>query len=339
MKKFFLIILILLIGLFGVIGCTKGGVPSSSNAGTTNQSASTMSDTKWPEKTVTITVPYNAGGDTDIYARLVAKELEKKFEKPFIVVNMPGGSGVIAAKHVMSQAPDGYNILFNHTASLVQEVTGVADFSYTHDFENAGTVVLDATYTLVCRKDSGWKNLEEMIAYAKANPGKVTYSQVYGSSTHLVSVQMERTMGIELNKIDVGSSAADRTAAFMGKQVDLLVANYGNIKDYIEKGDFIALGICAPERVPSIPDIPTFIEQGYDVTSRKLYEMKFPKGTDKAIVDKLTKALEEITSDPQFKASVEKFHAQAFYRSPEQTSREDLAEIKMIRDLMEDTVK
>lgn len=291
----------------------------------------------WPQKTVTITLPYNAGGDTDIYARLVAKNLADKFGKPFIIVNMPGGSGVIASKHVMAQKPDGYNILFNHTASLVQEVTGVADFSYTNDFENIGTVALDSTYTLVCRKESGWKNLEEMIAYAKANPGKVTYSQVYGSATHLVSAQMEKTMGIEMNKIDVGSAAADRTVAFLGGQVDLLVANYVNIKDYIENGDFIALGICAAEPVPSIPNIPTFRQQGYDVTNRKLYEMKFPKGTDAAIVAKLTEALKEITGKPEFRTEIEKFHAQPFYRDPSQTGKEDVAEIEEIRALMQDS--
>lgn len=290
--------------------------------------------TNWPQKTVTITLPYNAGGDTDIYARLLAQKLRDKLGKTFVIVNMPGGSGVIASKYVKTQKPDGYNLLFNHTASLVQEVTGVANFSYTNDFENVGTIALDSTYTLVCRKQSGWKNLEEMIAYAKANPGKVTYSQVYGSATHLVSEQMERTMGIKMNKIDVGSAAADRTAAFMGGQVDLLVANYVNIQDYVEKGDFIALGICSEKRIPSIPKIPTFREQGYDVVNRKLYELKFPKGTDKEIISKLTNALKEISKDPDFGSSLAKFHAQVFYRSPEQTSKEDLAEVKQIRTMM-----
>jgi tripartite-type tricarboxylate transporter receptor subunit TctC len=295
--------------------------------------------TNWPAKTVTITIPYAAGGDTDIYARLTAKFLSEKFGKPFIIVNMTGGSGIVSAKYVMSQKPDGYNALFNHTASLVQEVTGLADFSYTYDFANVGTVALDETYTLVVRKDSGWKTLKDMIAYAKANPGKVTYSQVFGSATHMVSVQMEQSMGIQMNKIDVGSSAADRTAAFMGKQVDLLVVNYINIKDYVANGDFIALGICATKRNPAIPNVPTFIEQGYQVVNRKLYEVKLPKGTDPAIVEKFSAALKEITAKPEFNAELTKFFAESFYRDPEQTGREDQADIKEIRELMGDALK
>jgi tripartite-type tricarboxylate transporter receptor subunit TctC len=215
----------------------------------------------------------------------------------------------------------------------------LADFSYTYDFANVGTVALDETYTLVVRKDSGWKTLKDMIAYAKANPGKVTYSQVFGSATHMVSVQMEQSMGIQMNKIDVGSSAADRTAAFMGKQVDLLVVNYINIKDYVANGDFIALGICATKRNPAIPNVPTFIEQGYQVVNRKLYEVKLPKGTDPAIVEKFSAALKEITAKPEFNAELTKFFAESFYRDPEQTGREDQADIKEIRELMGDALK
>lgn len=290
-------------------------------------------DVAWPKKAVQIVLPYNAGGDTDIYARLIAKYLKQELGQNFVVINMPGGSGVIASKYVMAQKPDGYTILFNHTASLVQEVTGIADFSYSDDFENAGTVVSDTTYTLVCRKDSGWKNLEDMIAYAKDNPEKVSYSQVYGSATHLVSAQMENTMGIRMKKLDVGSAAADRTAAFMGKQVDLLVANYLNIKDYIETGDFVALGVCASERVPGI-EIPTLVEQGYEVTNRKLYEAKLPKGTNPAIVQKLTTTLEKIARLPDFREELAKFFSQPFYRDPERTTREDKAEIEEIKVLM-----
>jgi tripartite-type tricarboxylate transporter receptor subunit TctC len=178
-----------------------------------------------------------------------------------------------------------------------------------------------------------------MIKYAKAHPGKVTYSQVYGSATHLVAVQMERSMGIKLDEIDVGSAAADRTAAFLGKQCDLLVANYINIQDYVAKGDFIALGICAKERNPTIPNVPTFLEQGYSVTNEKLYEMKLPKGTPQAIVDKLTAALKEICADPAFKSQLTKFHAESYYRSPAETSKQDLAEIEKIKDLMKGQIK
>lgn len=114
---------------------------------------SSSKDVKWPTKAVTVTLPYKAGGDTDVYCRLMSKRLSDKFKQNFVVVNMTGGSGIVAAKTIMAAKPDGYNILFNHSgASLVQEATGVADFSYTDNFTNVATVVRDDTYVLVAKK-------------------------------------------------------------------------------------------------------------------------------------------------------------------------------------------
>ena len=306
-------------GLF-LIGCKK------------EQGASQAGEVKWPTKAVTITLPYNAGGDTDTYARLMGRKLEEKFGQPFVIVNMTGGSGIVAAKTIMAAKPDGYNILFNHTgASLVQEATKTADFSYTDNFTNVATIAQDNTYVLVA-KSNRWKNLDEMIAEAKANPGKVRYSQVFGSVTHYVASQIEDTMGIELNKLDVGVAAPERLAAFMGDQVDLLAANYINIKDYVEKGDFVVLGVCSEERNPGMEEVPTFKEQGYNVVCTKSYEIKFPKGVDSGIVDKLSVAIKEVSEEGDFKEQLAKYFAVPFYRDAETTSKEDKEEVERLRE-------
>ena len=97
--------------------------------------AAASTDTDWPTGTVSVTVPYNAGGDTDTYCRALFDRVGKKFGQTFVVTNLTGGSGMVAAMDVMSKKPDGYTILFNHTgASLVQEATDSVDFSYTDDF-------------------------------------------------------------------------------------------------------------------------------------------------------------------------------------------------------------
>ncbi|PMC67844.1 tripartite tricarboxylate transporter substrate binding protein [Fusobacterium nucleatum] len=301
-----------------------------SEKGNTSQQSSGEID--WPTKTVTITVPYNAGGDTDTYARLMARKLEEKFGQTFVIVNMTGGSGIVAAKTIMAEKPDGYNILFNHTgASLVQEATGTADFSYTDDFTNVATIAQDNTYVLVAKKGK-WENLKAMIADAKANPGKIRYSQVHGSVTHYVASKLEDTMGIKLNKLDVGTGAAERLAAFMGDQVDLLAVNYINIKDYVEKGDFIILGVFANERNKGMEDFPTFKEQGYDIVSSKNYEIKFPKGADEKMVQKLSQAIKEITEDKEFVEQLKKYYAIPFYRDAETTSKEDKEEVARLKE-------
>lgn len=300
----------------------KGAVEAEKGAG----------ETDWPKSTVTVTLPYNAGGDTDTYCRLMCQKLGDKFNQNFVVVNMTGGSGIVAAKSIMAEKSDGYNILFNHTgASLVQEATGVADFSYTDDFTNVATIAADNTYIVVVKPGKEWDSLDKLIEYGKSHPGELRYSNVYGSATHHVGMQIEKTMGIEMNKLDVGTGTPERLAAFMGDQVDVLAANYMNVKDYIENGDFVVLGVCAEERIPGAEDFPTFKEQGYEVITRKNYEVKLPKGADPAIVEKLSAAIKEIAEDPEFIESLATYYAEPFYRDAETTSTEDKAEVEVLK--------
>lgn len=301
---------------------------------------SAPTDIAWPEGTVNVTLPYAAGGDTDTYCRALFQRVGEELGQTFVVTNLTGGSGIVAAMDVMAKKPDGYTILFNHTgASLVQEATDTVDFSYTEDFANCCTVAIDQTYALVAvAKDGGyaqyshgWENLEDMLAYAKANPGKVRYSTVFGSTTQYVGMMLERNGGVTFDNIDVGTSSGDRMAALLGGQVDIVAINYMNVKDYIENGDLICMGIMAEERVAGI-DFPTFVEQGYpDVVTAKKYEVKFPKGTDQAIVDKLSAVCKEIVESPEFAEVLAKYFAEPLYRDAATMNVEDPAEVEELR--------
>ena len=293
---------------------------------------------EWPSGTVNVVLPYGAGGDTDTYCRQLFQRVSKITGQTFVVINQQGGSGIVAAMDVMNKPNNGYTLLFNHTgAALVQEATGMVDFSYTRDFENCCTVAIDETYSLVAiapdgeykQYSKGWKTLADMLAYAKANPGKVRYSTVFGSTTEYVGTMLERQADVQFDNINVGTSGGERMAAMLGGQVDILAANYMQVKDYIEKGDLICLAVMSKQRVPGI-DYPTFTELGYDkVVTAKKYEIKFPKGTDKAIVDKLASICKEIVLNDKSYADVLKvYYAQPLFRDAEQMNREDPEEVK-----------
>ena len=310
-----------------------------SSAPATTAAAAAAAETDWPTGTVNVTVPYNAGGDTDTYCRALFDRIAKKTGQNFVVTNLTGGSGMVAAMDVMQKKPDGYTILFNHTgASLVQEATGTAEFSYTNDFENCATVALDQTYALCAvspdgqykQYSKGFKDLPGMIEYAKANPGAVRYSTVFGSTTEYVGNRLQKLAGIQFDNIDVGTSTGDRLAALLGGQVELCANNYMNVADYIEAGDLICLGIMAAEKVDGI-DFPTFKEQGFDVVNAKKYEVKFPKGTDKAIVDKLSALCKEVAEDPEFAEVLKKYYAEPYYRDAATMNVEDPAEVEELK--------
>jgi tripartite-type tricarboxylate transporter receptor subunit TctC len=291
--------------------------------------------TNWPSKTVTLTLPFSAGGDTDTYGRFTAHRLSEYFGKNFIVVNMTGANGVVCAEHVRAQKPDGYNLMFAHTQTLIQEAMGIVKFSYINDMDVMATVCIDRTYALVALKESGWKNLADLIKAAKERPGQITLSQVWGGQIDILYRMLSASTGISLKELDIGGSAADRTAAFLGKQCDLLVANTVVIRDYLEKGDFIPLAIASEKRLKNLPNAPTFIEQGAQVLTDKKYEFTAPKGIDKAIVDKLNEALAKITKESAFIATLDKYNAEPFYRDAATSKAQDIEELAVMRKFLQ----
>ena len=313
--------------------------PAETKAEAAAAAPAAASDIDWPKGTINVTVPYNAGGDTDTYCRALFDRIAKKTGATFVVTNLTGGSGMVAAMDVMGKKPDGNTILFNHTgASLVQEATGTAEFSYTNDFDNCATVALDQTYALCAvsptgqykQYSRGWTDLAGMIEDAKANPAQIRYSTVFGSTTQYVGQMLEKLAGVQFDNIDVGTSSGDRLAAMLGGQVDIAAFNYTNIADYVEAGDLVVLGVMAEDHVDGI-DFPTFKELGYDIVSQKKYEVKFPKGTDPAIVEKLAAACKEVVEDPEFAEVLKTYYAEPLYRDAATMNTEDPAEVEELR--------
>lgn len=320
MKRTFALVLVALMLLGSLVAC--GGSKTAEGG------------TDWPKGTVTVVVPYSAGGDTDTYCRAMCELLKDELGANFVAINTTGGSGVVASTSVLDAKADGNTILFHHSGvMLTQEAVGSNQFSFLNDFEVCATVARDDTYMLIVKKDAEYQTLAEFVDYCKAHPGEVKYSITFNGATHAVATLMEQTMDIKLNCIDVGSSAADRLTAFIQGSCDCLVINYMNVKDYIENGDFIVLGVCAEERPEGMDQFPTMKEQGYDVVQSKLYEVRFPKGTDAAIVEKLSKAIEKVTASEKFKKTLDSYFAQPFYRDGATTVKEDAAEVENLKKL------
>lgn len=328
MKKLFARILTL------AMACATLLLSGCGSDGNTPAAGSASGDIDWPKETITMVVPYSAGGDTDTYCRQLSNLLNKELGVNVVVVNTTGGAGVVASSSVLTAKKDGYTALFHHTGvMLTQEAAESNEFSFFDDFDVVASVARDDTYALIAKKgDSRFSDLEGMISWAKENPGQLRYSITYFGATHAVAEQMERSMGIEMNSIDVGSSTADRLTAFMADQCDVLVVNYMNIADYVENGDFVVLGICAEERPTGLEDFPTLKEQGYDVVESKIYEVRLPKGTDPAIAEKLSAAIEKVSQADEFKEVLATYYAQPFYRDAAATIAGDTEEVNMLKD-------
>ncbi|MCM3409294.1 tripartite tricarboxylate transporter substrate binding protein [Metabacillus litoralis] len=313
MKKSFkgmlmFLMLILVAGIFA--GCSQ----STTNEGESSQENGNSSD--YPSKPITVVVPAGAGGDTDANARLLGKYLEKELGQPVVISNVTGAGGTVGAKEVLDADPDGYTALFFHNSLLLNRIMGLTQDSY-DSFKLAGIAVLDQGNTFMVSGDSKFENLQDMVEYARENPGEVSIATEVGGFTHLQLLALQKDQGIELNIVDVGG-AAEKVTALLGGHVDIVPTSLGLVKDYVESGDMRTLGIMATDRVDLMPDVPTFVEQGVNSEFEKFFFFGFNPDTPDEIVDAFSKAVENVVNDEEYVKEAEKFLVTPTYMNSEE---------------------
>ncbi|WP_400194903.1 tripartite tricarboxylate transporter substrate binding protein [Lysinibacillus telephonicus] len=271
----------------------------------------------YPTKPIEVVVPAGAGGDTDLNTRTLAKYLEKELGTSIVVSNVTGSGGTVGVSKVLDAEPDGHTVLAFHNSMLLNNIYGLSDQSL-EDLKFAGTGVLDQSNTFMVSKNSQFKTLEELIEYAKANPKKVTVATEMGSMTYIQIMEFQELTGVELNIVDIGG-ASDKLTALLGGRVDIFPTSLGFVKSYIESGDFVSLGVIADERLEVAPDIPTFKEQGVDMTIDKVFYWGFPKDTPDDVVNVFSSAMEKVVANEEFQAEIHEYWVEPVYLNREET--------------------
>lgn len=289
------------------------------------EKASGDSGANYPTKPIEIIVPAGAGGDTDLNTRIMAKAMEKELGKPLVVTNVTGAGGTTGTQKVLDAKADGYTVLAFHNSMLLNKVYGLADYTFS-DMKVAGVGVLDQSNTFLVSKDSKFKTIEELIEYGKANPKKITVATEIGSMTYMQILQFQEQTGVEFNIADVGG-ASDKITALLGGRVDIVPTSLGLVQGYLESGDFVALGVMADERLEDASDIPTFKEQGVDLSVDKVFLWAFPADTPDEIVTTFTEAMSKAVENDEYQAEIKKSWLNPVYMSPEEASKK-LSEIE-----------
>ena len=256
----------------------------------------------YPTKTVTIVVPFSAGGPTDTVGRLLAQAMTKELKQQVIVENVDGAGGTVGAGRVARAAPDGYTVLLHHIGqSTAPTLYRKLPYNPTTDFEPIG-LVTDVPMTIVAKKDLPPKDIKELIEYLKANKDKVTYANAgVGAASHLCGMLLMSALNVEFTTVPYkGTGPAMRD--LLGGQVDLLCDQTTNTTSQI-KGDKIkGYAVTTKTRVASLPNLPTLNESGLTnfevVVWHGLYA---PKGTPKPVVERLSKALQAALKDDNVK--------------------------------------
>jgi tripartite-type tricarboxylate transporter receptor subunit TctC len=291
----------------------------------------------YPEKTVTMVVPFPPGGSTDAIARVIGQKLQEKFGQSFIVDNKAGATGTIGAAFVKRAPADGYTLFVSSLGPFViapHLIKGV-QYDALKDFDPI-TIAVQAPNVLVVPNASADKSVADLLAHLKKNPGKVSFaSSGNGSSDHLSAElfwQQSNTEGLHIPYKGGGPAIND----LLGGQVDAAFVNINSIIQHIKAGKVRALAISSEKRSPLLPEVPTLQEQGVKGAEVQSWQaIAAPKGVPADVKAKLYQAIAAALNDPSVK---DKLLAQGFEivaNTPEQFAKFQAAEYVRWKQLIE----
>ena len=246
-------------------------------------------------------VPFAAGGPTDLIGRLVAQHATELLGHAIVVDNRAGAGGLIAVQTAIRSAPDGYTVLFGSTSTFAVNPA----LSKEYDVERDLALIAFTAYApqiLVVRSGLAAASVPELVAFARRQPGKLTFaSSGVGTTIHLAGELFRYAAKIDLTHVPYKGGGPAINGMLAG-EVDMIFNNPGALLPHVKSGKLRALGVAGPSRSAFLPELPTFAESGYpNVESGSAFGLAVPAKTPRAIVERLGAALEKIAALPQYK--------------------------------------
>ena len=278
----------------------------------------------YPTRPISIVVPFAAGGPTDTLGRNLAAHMTKTLKQQVIVENRAGAGGTLGVGVVAKAKPDGYQILLHHIGmSTAPTLYRKLPFNPLTDFEYIGQVA-DVPMTLIARTGLPPDNYKDFIAYIKANRDKLNLGNAgLGAASHLCGLLFMSRIQADIQTVPYNGTGPAMTA-LMGNQIDLMCDQTTNTTGPIQSGRVKVFGVTTRKRIPALPFVPTLQEQGLkDFEIAVWHGLYAPKGTPKAVLDKLNAALNAALKDQQFRDSLTKLGAEAV--TPDRATPESLA--------------
>jgi tripartite-type tricarboxylate transporter receptor subunit TctC len=274
---------------------------------------------EWPQKQVTIVVPFAAGGSADLLARILQQHLQQKFGVPFVVENRSGAGGSIGAGFVAKAPADGYTLLVGTVSSnaINAFLYTKLNFDVARDFQPVSLLVRFPNLLFVNPKLPA-KTVPELVAYLKANAGKVNYgSSGNGTSSHLSAVMFELATGTKMTHVPFRSTA-EVVNSMIGGHIDLAIDSMTTTWPHAQSGAVRAIGVTTPQRSPTAPDVPTIGEalMGYEATAWQ--GLFAPAGTPRPIVDKIAAEVKRIWQLPDVVTALKNVGAEPAPSTPDE---------------------
>ncbi|MCF0254453.1 MAG: tripartite tricarboxylate transporter substrate binding protein [Duodenibacillus sp.] len=253
----------------------------------------------YPEKEAKIVIPYKPGGATDIIYRVTSSGAEPSFGQSIVPVNQSGAGGVKGARFVKDAPADGYTLLAGHDFLHTTYYGNLSKFSI-EAFEPV-CLLTQTPNILTIRPGLPFKDFKGMCEYAKANPGKVAISYSPASTGTLFFAELFKRAGVDakLFRVVTINGTGPQVTNLLGGHVDAVMGNVPSVLEYAKEGKLIMLGVSADKRLDACPDVPTFKEMGIDFSYANNRGVFAPKGTDKAVVNKIAASYKASLDNPE----------------------------------------
>ncbi len=265
----------------------------------------------YPAKQIELIVPFSAGGGTDLMSRALADALKKHLPQPIGVVNKTGGGGAIGFAEMVSARPDGYRVGMGTVELATLPPLGMVNFQVS-DFRTVARLNSRPS-AITVKADSPWQTVEEFLAYAKANPGKVRIGNSgTGAIWHLAAATLGQKTGIEFSHIPY-DGAAPAVTALLGGHIEAVSVSSAEVWNHLQSGTLRILAVMGAERSNGFKDVPTFKEKGVDVEVNAWMGIVVPKKTPQNVIDSLATAVGKAVQEPAFQDVVAKMNMEVNY--------------------------
>jgi len=273
---------------------------------------------EFPSRPVKIVAPFAAGGSADLIPRIVGERLSAMWGQPVIVENRPGAGGNIAAEYVYRAEPDGYTLLSSPPSTLIINQYLYANLSYDQSLWVPVSVMVAVPNVLLVNPKVAAKSVQELIAYAKANPDKLNYaSQGSGTTSHLTGEMFKTVAGVRIAHIPYKGSAPALTDLLAG-QVEMMFDNLGVSMQHVRSGRLRALAVASQHRVASLPDVPAMSEVLPGFESVTWFGVVAPPKTPMPIAERISAAVAEALRSPDTRKRLADLSAEPIGNTPAQ---------------------
>ncbi|VCU69517.1 Tripartite tricarboxylate transporter family receptor [Pigmentiphaga humi] len=260
----------------------------------------------WPSRPITVVVPYAPGGNTDLMARMIAEQLSKSFKTPVVVDNKAGAAGLIAAEYVARSAPDGYTLFFGTLTQIsTAPFTNKIRYDPIKDFVPIANVGGNP-FVITANANLPVRNIAELVAYAKKNPGKLNVGNAgLGGLTHLSSIVFARQAGIDITEVSYRGAAPALLDVIAG-QIDMYSGNLSEVVPYMNDNRVRLLSVSGSSRIKQLPNVPTLAESLPGIPAVETWNgLLGPAGMPAEAVDKIADAVLAAQADPAFRKRLE----------------------------------